>query len=95
MLVVVDGATQVWEELQSWEGGQPPHVPPQPSPPHVFPVQSAVQLEVPASGAVPEPVEPPPEEAEDDAALPDAALLEVPPMDDEAPDPPALEEPAV
>ncbi len=40
MLVVLEGATQDCAALQSWEGGQPPQVPAQPSVPQVFPVQS-------------------------------------------------------
>jgi hypothetical protein len=49
MLVVLEGATQVCEAPHSWEGGQPPHVPPQPSSPQVLPVHVAVQLEAPPS----------------------------------------------
>ena len=63
MLVVLDGATQVWAALHSLDGGHPPHVPLQPSSPHVFPMQLGVQL-----AAVPPPV-----------ALPDEPPVELPP----------------
>jgi hypothetical protein len=43
MLVVLGDATQVCAGPQSWEGGQPPQVPWQPSSPQVFPVQLGVQ----------------------------------------------------
>ena len=55
-LVVLEDATQVCEDPQSWDGGQPPQVCPQPSSPHVFPLQLGVQL-TPPSGAAP--VDPP------------------------------------
>ena len=55
-LVVLEEATQVCDGPQSWEGGQPPQVCPQPSPPQVFPLQLEMQP-TPASGALP--VDPP------------------------------------
>ncbi len=69
MLVVLDGATQVWAALQSLDGGQPPHVPLQPSSPHVLPVHLGVQLaDVPPPDALPAepPAALPPDEAPDD-----------------------------
>ena len=40
MLVELVLAAHVWVDEQSSDGGQPPQVPPQPSLPQVFPVQS-------------------------------------------------------
>jgi hypothetical protein len=88
MLVVLDEATHVWAALHSFEGGHPPHVPLQPSSPHVLPVQLGLQLTaLPPPDAVPdEPiVEPPPD------AAPDDPLVE-PPLD-VAPDDPLVEPP--
>src|SRR5947207_15557060 len=52
MEVVLGDATQVFAGPQSWDGGQPPQVPPQPSSPQVSPVQLGLQLaRMPESGA--------------------------------------------
>jgi hypothetical protein len=99
MLVVLEDATQVWAEPQSWDGGHPPQVPWQPSSPQVFAVQSGVQLvepPVPPSGS------PPDDALEDDAPCPPVPVLVVAPpvlldalvVPEAPPDPAALEEEA-
>lgn len=106
MLVVFEGVTHVCEAPHSWEGGQPPHVPPQPSSPHVLPVHVDVQLEAPPSDIPPdeELVDPLPDEElvdplpdDPDDVLPKVLPLEVAAPDDDAPAPPSpgppLEEP--
>ena len=64
MVAVFEGMTHVCEAPHRWDGGQPPHVPPQPSSPHVLPVHTGVQLDEPPSGPPPEDelVEVPPDE---------------------------------
>ncbi len=110
MLVVLEDATQVWAEPQSWEGGHPPQVPWQPSSPQVFAVQSGVQATeppVPPSGDPPDealvdvaPCPPVPELVVATPVLLDAPVVpEAPPgpaaLEEEAPpDPAALEEEA-
>jgi hypothetical protein len=82
MLVVLEEAVHVCEAPHSWEGGQPPQVPPHPSSPQVLPVQSGVQLRAP------------PEDPDDDM-LPEVAPLEVALPDDEAPELASSEPPLV
>ncbi len=93
MLVVLEGVTQVCEEPQSLEGGHPPQVPPQPSLPHVFPVQSELHA-VPPSDADPDddPADPLDPAPDDDPADP----LDPAPDDDPAdpPDPAPDDDPA-
>jgi hypothetical protein len=87
MLDVLEGAVHVPEAPQSWEGGQPPHVPPQPSSPQVFPVQLALQFAAgPPSEALPD-EDPPDDDAPDDA--PDVAPLDEPPPPSPPDEPPA------
>ena len=92
MLVVLEGATQVCDVLQTLDGGQPPQVPPQPSVPHVLPVQFDVHDTVP-------PLEEPPDEELVDAPLeelPDEELVDAPleePPDEEPVDASAEEPP--
>jgi hypothetical protein len=93
MVLVLGGVTQVCAGPQSWEGGQPPQVLPQPSLPQVFPVQSGLQLV-----GVPESAPPPEDELVDAPLLEDAPLLDelwpcppvppLPPADVPAPIPP-------
>ena len=75
MLVEPLLAAHVWADEQSCDGGQPPHVPPHPSPPQVFPVQSGLHCEPPPSEA---PV------VEADAAADPVLLLEAPALDNPA-----------
>jgi hypothetical protein len=91
MLVVLEGATQVCDVLQTLDGGQPPQVPPQPSVPHVLPVQFDVHDTVPPLEELPdeELVDAPLEELPDEELV-DAPLEELP--DEELVDAP-LEEP--
>ena len=93
MLVVLEGATQVCDVLQTLDGGQPPQVPPQPSVPHVLPVQFDVHDTVPPLEELPDeelvdaPLEEPPDEEPVDASAeepPDEELVDAP-LDD-APD---------
>jgi hypothetical protein len=75
---------QVPEGPQSWEGGQPPQVPPQPSSPQVFAVQLAL-LQLVAG---------PPSEVPPEDELPDEPSgVPVPPLDEPPPSPP--DEPTV
>jgi hypothetical protein len=101
MLLWLGEAPQVPADPHSWEGGQPPHVPPHPSSPHVLAVQSGLQFGGgPESAPLPEErvdalelalVDAPFEDAplpEDDPVwlMADAPLLE----DDPLPDEPSL-----
>src|SRR6185312_602541 len=92
MLDVLEDATHVWAEPQSWDGGQPPHVCPQPSSPQVLALQFGVQLApLPPVGV--DPPEPlttlPPEPELPPEPLPPCPVLLVPPEPVLPPDPAA------